>query len=77
MPKETSMSRIAVFLLGREINLSSKKITPCSYCEKTSEKVAKAYMSPRDSKLSCYNCCISMSKTYNVREINRMPLAKD
>jgi hypothetical protein len=75
--KETSVSRIAAFLLGREINLSGKKIAPCSCCERASKKVAKACASPRDPKLSCYSRYTSMSKTYDIREINRMPLAKD
>jgi hypothetical protein len=77
MPKETSVSRIAMFLLGREINLSGKKIAPCSRYKKTSEKVAKTCVSSCDSKLSRYNRYISISKTYDVREVNRIPIAKD
>jgi hypothetical protein len=66
-----------MFFLGKEINLSSKKITPCSCCERASKKIAKTYVSFRDSKFSCYNRYTSISKTYNIREINRILLAKD
>jgi hypothetical protein len=77
MPKETSASRIAALLLDREINLSSKKIAPYSCCEKASEKVTKTCVLSCDPKLSRYNYYISISKTYDIREVNRMPLAKD
>jgi hypothetical protein len=71
------VSRIAALLLDKEINLSGKKIAPCSYCERAGENITKACVLPRDSKFSRYSRCISISKTYNVREVNRMPLAKD
>jgi hypothetical protein len=77
MPKETSVSRIAMLFLNKEINFSSKKIAPCSCCKRAGEKVAKVCASPRDPKLSYYSRCISISKTYDIREVNRMLLAKD
>jgi hypothetical protein len=77
MLKETFASRIAVFFLNKEINLSSKKIAPYSCCEKASEKVAKTYVLSCDSKLSRYSRYISMFKTCDVREINQILLAED
>jgi hypothetical protein len=52
-------------------------MAPYSCCKKASEKVAKTYASSRDPKFSCYNRYTSISKTCDIREINRMFLVKD
>ncbi|CZT09536.1 uncharacterized protein RAG0_14270 [Rhynchosporium agropyri] len=74
MPPERSTKRVDHIALGRQIELSSKIIALYTRCEKAEYK---EYISPRDPKLTRYSRCARLNKTYDIRVINRMPLARD
>jgi hypothetical protein len=74
MLPERSKPRFDRKKLRSQINLSGKRIAFCICCEKTS---CDDYISPRDPVLKHYGRCISLNKTCDIREINRMLSARD
>jgi hypothetical protein len=68
MPPEYYNAR-ACITLGNAIKKSGKRnIIPYTCYEKSK----KEYATPRDPKYSCYTKYVRYSRTYNIRQMNRI-----
>jgi hypothetical protein len=71
---ERSVSRVDYKKLGKQINLTSKKIISYTCYKKTS---FSDYMSPRDKSFNRYSCYIIINKSRDIHKINRILIIKD
>jgi hypothetical protein len=73
MTADRSTKRIDIVALGKQINLTGKKMAPCSRCEKADKECVVS----RDKNHTRCGRCTSMGKTCDVKEMNKMPSARD
>src|SRR5690242_15755430 len=73
MPPERSTPRVDHIALGKEIQITGKKMAPCTRCANS----GKLCIAPRDKKLNRCGRCTQMGRTCDVREMNRMPTVFD